>query len=64
MRLVKIRKIGFLNAQNIFSTMLNFASLQKDVWSVFGKDLPEDRPSVLFTKKMFMRSQNSIFVFR
>jgi len=29
---------------NIFSTILNLAPLQKDVWSVLGKDLPEDRP--------------------
>ena len=35
---------------NIFSTILNLAPLQKDVWSVLGKDLPEDRPSVLFTE--------------
>jgi len=35
---------------NIFSTILNLASLQKDVWSVFGKDLPQERPSVLCTR--------------
>ena len=43
--------------------MLNLASLQKDIWSVFGKDLPEDRASLLFTKKIFNSYSDPIFNF-
>jgi len=55
------KKLRFLVPQKHFFDNANLAPLQKDVWSVFGKDLPEDRASLLFTEKMFIRTQNPNF---
>jgi biopolymer transport protein TolQ len=55
-------KEGSSLLNNIFSTILHLAPLQKAVRSVFGKNLPEDRPSVLFTEKIFNSYSESPFV--